>query len=652
VGDSKETIRQRVRGIFKALCSIYPFSKVFSTILEHGLDNKNARVRSECIEELGQLYARHGVNVHPISQALPRIASFIGKPDATTRTAALHAIGAVYTLVGPDATWKAVGQLPPKDRSMLEERLKRTATGVASPAPAARVAPSADRPGTPGGGGLRPPASRLAPPASPSPANGSATSQPRVGGIPRPGAIPSRLQRPQSAAAPIEQEQEMAPPPVRKSMPAPGFASKPVSRPASLRPPSGSTAQFTEDDLMAETVSDLPSLIDALETDDFTACADVLKHISREITKNSEHVLLHVDALIDAVTARMELGFTNLGADTPPAQLRLCKHLMQTLSAFFDKRTLSQQVSRLPLTGLLADLAGRLLDTADNPVSEPIQSLSKVLNMVLIRVFHNADQNVCFGCARPRSDPLLDRACPDRVLRSQCPLDGLAGRDHRPARAARRRARGPRQVCRARHEGAPLLLTSRALGSQLIETSRCRAVPVEGVKDGQGEPGEPQPPRAAPLERHQPVPRDDPAGRVASPLDRQRPAGRHAPAHGQDNSAAGRLGPQDPRLRRARRGRPGRTLVRVPVPLPARQPAGWWRVRTLSSLVVFARATGLGRVPLVAAATRRRPVARLKRVATAQQDELATDDFPRRPAAGDIARWHRHCRQPAAQGDL
>lgn len=409
VGDGKETIRQRVRGIFKALCSIYPFSKVFSTILEQGLDNKNARVRSECIEELGQLYARHGVNVHPISQALPRIASFIGKPDATTRTAALHAIGAVYTLVGPDATWKAVGQLPPKDRSMLEERLKRTATGAPSPAPPSRVAPAADRPGTPSGS-LRPPASRLAPPASPSPANGHASSQPRIGmGIPRPGAGPSRLQRPggATAAAPVEQEQDMPPPPARRSVPAPGFSSKPAARPASLRPPSGASAPFTEDDLMAETVSDLPSLIDALETDDCTACADVLKLVLREITKNTEHVLLHVDALIDAVTARLELGFTNLGADTPPAQLRLCKHLMQTLTALFDKRTLSQQVSRLPLTGLLADLMGRLLDTADNPVSEPIQSLSKVLNMLLIRVFHNADQNVCFGCV-----PLPLETCP------------------------------------------------------------------------------------------------------------------------------------------------------------------------------------------------------------------------------------------------
>ncbi|GAA5971652.1 hypothetical protein JCM11641_000672 [Rhodosporidiobolus odoratus] len=417
VGDSKEIIRQRVRNLFKALCSVYPFSKVFSTILEHGLDNKNTRVRSECVDELGQLYARHGAGIHPISQALPKIAVFIGKPDATTRTAALHAIGAVYSLVGADATWKAVGPLPPKDRSMLEERLKRTTSGTSSPAPAVRMTSAATplaRPSTPSG--LRPPSQHIAAPSSPSPAsattgsNGHGIAQARA--VPRAGGIPSRLQRPQSMALPqsaaISAESNGNATPRRGTLPpssglsAPGFASKLVG-PTSSRPQFGGGSSqpgaplFTEDDLMAETVSDLASLIDALETDDYTTCADVLKLVTREITKNSEHVLLHADQLIDAITARMELGFTNLGAGTAPAQLRLCKHLMQTLSAFFDKRTLSQQVSRLPLTGLLADLTGRLLDTADNPASEPIQSLSKVLNMVLIRIFHNSDQNVCFG---------------------------------------------------------------------------------------------------------------------------------------------------------------------------------------------------------------------------------------------------------------
>lgn len=388
VGDSKETIRQRVRAIFKAICSVYPFSKVFLTIFEHGLDNKNARVRSECIEELGQLYSRHGAKIYPISQALPKIASNIGKPDATTRTAALYAIGAVYTLVGPEATWKAVGNLPAKDRSMLEERLKRTASGVASPAPPARTAALEVPSGTPGG--LRPPPSRSAAPPSPSPARGAHASSSRAASIPRPGGVPSRMARPSSSVS------QPASTVVRSNMPPP--LSRPMGSATSrsaARPPA--VRAFTEDDLAPETVSNVPSLIEALDTDDFNECSDILKLLTREITKSPDQVLLHVDALVDAVTARMELGFAGLTAETSPAQLRLCKHLMQVLSALFDKRILAQQVGRLPLTGLLADLTGRLLDTADNPVSEPIQSLSKVLNMVLIRIFHNADQNVCFG---------------------------------------------------------------------------------------------------------------------------------------------------------------------------------------------------------------------------------------------------------------
>ncbi|GAA5872661.1 hypothetical protein JCM3774_001877 [Rhodotorula dairenensis] len=387
VGDSKETIRQRVRAIFKAICSVYPFSKVFLTIFEHGLDNKNARVRSECIEELGQLYSRHGAKIYPISQALPKIASNIGKPDATTRTAALHAIGAVYTLVGPEATWKAVGNLPAKDRSMLEERLKRTASGVASPAPPARTLAPEVPSGTPGG--LRPPPSRLAAPPSPSPARGAPASSNRAASIPRPGGAPSRMARPPSSVP------QSGPTVVRSNMPPPSRPVGATSSRSAARPPAARA--FTEDDLTPETVSSVPSLIEALDTNDFNECSDVLKLVTREITKSPDQVLLHVDALVDAVTARMELGFAGLTAETSPAQLRLCKHIMQVLSALFDKRILAQQVGRLPLTGLLADLTGRLLDTADNPVSEPIQSLSKVLNMVLIRIFHNADQNVCFG---------------------------------------------------------------------------------------------------------------------------------------------------------------------------------------------------------------------------------------------------------------
>lgn len=101
------------------------------------------------------------------------------------------------------------------------------------------------------------------------------------------------------------------------------------------------------------------------------------------------------DQLIDVISLQMQVAFAGLERDTPPAVLRLCKHLMQTLSSFFDRKALGQSVSPDVLKTLLSELTGRLLDSAENPASEEIASLSKVLNMVLIRIFHSSDQSAC-----------------------------------------------------------------------------------------------------------------------------------------------------------------------------------------------------------------------------------------------------------------
>ena len=114
-------------------------------------------------------------------------------------------------------------------------------------------------------------------------------------------------------------------------------------------------------------------------------------------TNGHAHAASHADQLTEAVSMQMRLAFDGLDASTSQAVLRLCKHLMQTLSTFFDHKQLASAVSRDALGRLLEELTRRLLETADNPASESIMSLSKVLNMVLIRIFHHADQSACFG---------------------------------------------------------------------------------------------------------------------------------------------------------------------------------------------------------------------------------------------------------------
>lgn len=147
---------------------------------------------------------------------------------------------------------------------------------------------------------------------------------------------------------------------------------------------------------MASDATDSVALIESIDTQDLAKCADSLKQLQVVIASSPESLVPHADLLVETVIAKMGLGFSDLNRDTPQVKLRLCKHLMQALSSFFDHRTLGQAVSTPVLTDLLAELTGRLLDTAENPESDAISSLSKVLNMVLIRIFHHADANACF----------------------------------------------------------------------------------------------------------------------------------------------------------------------------------------------------------------------------------------------------------------
>ncbi|WFD19793.1 hypothetical protein MCAP1_002029 [Malassezia caprae] len=133
-GDAKAAFREAARDMLKRVCVLFPPSRLFQLLLEHGLSSKNARTRSECLTELGYLLARHGLAVCTPAKSLPVVARHIGDRDPSVRGAALSTLAEAYKLVG-EGLWRLLGPLPPKDESLLEERLKRTS--LASPARAA-----------------------------------------------------------------------------------------------------------------------------------------------------------------------------------------------------------------------------------------------------------------------------------------------------------------------------------------------------------------------------------------------------------------------------------------------------------------------------------------------------------------------------------
>lgn len=92
-----------------------------------GLKTKNARQRTECLDELGFLIETHGLTAcQPSPQvALKEMAKHISDRDNSVRNAALNSVVQAYFLAG-EKIYKLIGNLNEKDLSMLDERIKRS----------------------------------------------------------------------------------------------------------------------------------------------------------------------------------------------------------------------------------------------------------------------------------------------------------------------------------------------------------------------------------------------------------------------------------------------------------------------------------------------------------------------------------------------
>ncbi|KAJ2825407.1 hypothetical protein FBU31_003726, partial [Coemansia sp. 'formosensis'] len=142
LGDAKEVVRARSRRLLTQLIThLYPTTKLFTTLLEHGVINKsNARIRQESLDCIGFLIRERtaGLGLSAVcaqpARAIPIIAQGIADRDSNVRTATLNVLVTVgeQLLGGADELWRLCGRLAEKERSMLEEKLKRSTIGVGS----------------------------------------------------------------------------------------------------------------------------------------------------------------------------------------------------------------------------------------------------------------------------------------------------------------------------------------------------------------------------------------------------------------------------------------------------------------------------------------------------------------------------------------
>uniref|UniRef100_A0A0K2TDH6 Cytoskeleton associated protein 5 [Falco peregrinus] n=1 Tax=Lepeophtheirus salmonis TaxID=72036 RepID=A0A0K2TDH6_LEPSM len=125
VGDPKEAIRNSIKEILKIMSQVYAANKLVNFFM-NGLLSKNSKQRAECLDELAHLIKGYGISVLQPSPSnnLKEVAKQISDRDTSVRNAAMNTIAEAYFQEG-EKMYKMIGNLPEKDMTMLEERIKR-----------------------------------------------------------------------------------------------------------------------------------------------------------------------------------------------------------------------------------------------------------------------------------------------------------------------------------------------------------------------------------------------------------------------------------------------------------------------------------------------------------------------------------------------
>ncbi|KAI9105402.1 hypothetical protein DFS34DRAFT_7380 [Phlyctochytrium arcticum] len=404
LGDPKETMRIKMRSILKRLTRIYPASKLFSYCLK-GLESKNARTRTECLEELASLIQRSGMTVCSPGKAFPLIAAQLADRDATVRGGALGAITQAYLHIG-DGIWKHLGRISEKDKSFVEERLRRVSNkkpvGKKEDPPSPRMLPGTTSPksgrSSPNisgraspGFGLRGPRketlSRL-----PLVGDREIASADNLSVAPNPpDAVKPRffsLDLEKHGLVVPEKSKEEDLPPRRPASVTAGttpFIMNPSSIPSPKRNAYVAEPQNSYTiDLLIKNLNKEPSV-----------GVEALKQLEDILGTQFEIVAPYMNDLIQALTLQNRVAYAGLIPGRSSFE-RLCKHLVNVLVIIFSQPLLARSVGREKLKNLLGEILNRILD----PILEQVEAgvaLSKALNILVVKILESVDRNHLLG---------------------------------------------------------------------------------------------------------------------------------------------------------------------------------------------------------------------------------------------------------------
>ncbi|GAB6028698.1 hypothetical protein CHUAL_004522 [Chamberlinius hualienensis] len=391
VGDPKDAVRQGVRAIFRLLYIVYPANKIFNYLLD-GLKSKNARQRTECLDELGFLIEKYGICVClPNPQtALREIAKQISDRDNSVRNAALNCVVQAYLALDGEKVFKFIGPISDKDMSLLEERIKRTCKSrpAAVPPPVVVPPPKAPSPETK----IKTPIQR------PTPVQTETITRERVV------TVSNRPSRPISGIFSLDFDKMDLSVDEKYDLEMPKLVehdidelSEPVKFPETqLRPPSPSSVMANNS---RDAVSAVDTVINQAGSNDITVSVQALAQID-ELLKLEERAIVMISRvdyfLVTAVRQyKIAYGMTYTkrleeeNSDSGDA-FTLYRNLTMSLVSLFSLRSLAKRASKDVLKDLIHQLITILLDSR-LPEFQNGRSLIRSINVLIIKIEETGD---------------------------------------------------------------------------------------------------------------------------------------------------------------------------------------------------------------------------------------------------------------------
>lgn len=338
-------MRVKIRSLTKQLSRLYPASKLFSFVLK-GLESKNSRTRAECLDELAYLIQRNGLGVCVPGKVFPVISAQVSDRDAPVRNAALGVIVQAYLLVG-DSVFKYLGRISDKDKSLIDERIKRLPSdGFKGATESISVKEDVGKPESVLG--LKKSASSKSMPGSP------------LRNVRKEFSLDlESLELAQSLKGPIK----------------------------------NNDGEVTG--LESFRASPWYAVLDEINALDPVGSILALKKLEDHLTKDPSSLLNNVNDLTSSLTTHMHLVFTSADIYTANGS-RLGKHLLNALILIFSAPKLPRALVKVSLFQCVQEVLLRLLDPALATVDQGAH-LSKMMNILMVRALQNSNSNFSFG---------------------------------------------------------------------------------------------------------------------------------------------------------------------------------------------------------------------------------------------------------------